>query len=88
MNELIVEKIKEILTEDLSVDLPPEEIKLDDGFQAVLGLDSISFIELRYQCGEVFQIEILDEDFIPENFSTLSSLSRLIEKYIKNRKGV
>lgn len=74
----VVAAIKQILVNDLFVELPPERIGLDDGLQSVLGLDSVSFAELRMLCERQFGVEIVDADFTPENFRTVGLLTDLV----------
>ncbi len=80
MNLTIANTLKDILIQHINVDVPKEEIGLDDGLQAVLGLDSIGFVELRFQCEQAYKIVIKDEFFIPNNFKNLRVLSSLIEQ--------
>lgn len=80
MNQPIVDTLKDILVQHINVDVPKEEIGLDDGLQAVHGLDSIGFVELRFQCEQAYKIVIKDEHFIPNNFKNLRVLSSLIEQ--------
>lgn len=79
----IVDTIKNILIEDLGLDVPKDEIGVEDGLQNVLGLDSVGFVELRFQIEQIFKIKILDEDFLPQNFKNISVLTRLIERLSK-----
>ncbi|MFI1049670.1 acyl carrier protein [Streptomyces griseoruber] len=72
--------IKRILVDDLFVSVPQTEIGLDDGLRDVLGLDSLGFTELRAQCEYAFGIRISDEDFVPENFSSVRALTRLVTR--------
>lgn len=72
--------IKRILVDDLFVSVPQVEIGLDDGLRDVLGLDSLGFTELRAQCEYAFGITISDEDFVPENFSSVRDLTRLVTR--------
>lgn len=74
----IENKIKKILTNELLVEVPPKKMGLDDGMQTVFGLDSLGFTELRYQCENIFDIKISDEDFTSANFSSIRKLSNLI----------
>lgn len=78
--QTITSKIKLILVEKLEVETPPSDISPEDGFLSVLGLDSIGFIELRYQCEDIFGIKISDEDFAPANFMNCAALSAYIAK--------
>jgi len=73
------DKIKKILIDDLFVDIPLEEIKIDDDLREVIGLDSLSFMELRVQSENFFNIEITDDEFIPENFGTIRKLVAMIK---------
>lgn len=74
----IVDQLKNILIDDLFVEILPEQISMDDGLQSVIGLDSVSFIELRVLCERRFGIEIHDSEFAPENFRTIALLTTLI----------
>lgn len=69
-----------MLVNDLFVELPEEKIGLDDGLQTVVGLDSIGFSELRILCERKFNVQISDEDYAPENFSSVNRLTNLILK--------
>ncbi|WP_232838145.1 acyl carrier protein [Streptomyces geranii] len=72
--------LRKILVDDLFVSVPQAEIGLDDGLRDILGLDSLGFTELRTQCEYAFDITISDEDFVPENFSTVRDLARLVTR--------
>jgi acyl carrier protein len=80
MKHNIVEKIRSILVNELGVNTPATEIGLEDGLQAIHGLDSIGFIELRFQCEQAFNVSINDEHFVPQSFKNLTVLSSLIEQ--------
>ena len=73
-----IDTLKRILIDDLFVEVSYEEIGVDDGLQAVLGLDSVSFIEMRMLCEEHFNIKIDDDEFSPENFRTRASLGNTL----------
>jgi acyl carrier protein len=80
MRDDIIAKIKSMLVNDLFVEVPEDKIGLDDGLQTVVGLDSIGFSELRILCERKFNLQISDEDFAPENFSSVNRLTNLIVK--------
>jgi acyl carrier protein len=67
-----------MLVNDLFVELQEEQIGLDDGLQVVVGLDSIGFSELRILCERKFNVQISDDDYVPENFSSVNRLASLI----------
>lgn len=72
--------IRKILNTELFVEVPPEEIGLDDSLRAVYGLDSLGFVELRAQCEDMFDVRISDQDFSPENFQSLRTVADLVRR--------
>lgn len=80
MRDNIIAKIRRMLVNDLFVELPEDQIGLDDGLQTVVGLDSIGFSELRILCERKFDVQISDDDYTPENFSSVNRITNLIVK--------
>jgi acyl carrier protein len=80
MRDDLIAAIRRMLINDLFVELTAEQIGLDDGLQTVVGLDSIGFGELRILCERKFNVEISDEDYSPENFSSVRRLATLVER--------
>jgi acyl carrier protein len=72
--------ITRILVDDLFVTVPQSDIGFDDGLRDVLGLDSLGFVELRTQCEYAFGVTISDEDFVPENFASVRTLTQLVSR--------
>ncbi|MGX1269788.1 acyl carrier protein [Streptomyces phaeoluteigriseus] len=70
--------LKEILVEDLFLDVPAERISDDDGLQDVLGLDSLGFVELRAQCEQRFGVKITDTEFTPLHFRSVRTVAGLV----------
>lgn len=71
-------KMIEILTEVL----PEADItECDDFFDE--GLDSMGVMTIIAMIEEAFEIEISPEDITADNFSNLSELINLVEKYKK-----
>ncbi|MGJ8521685.1 Acyl carrier protein [Carnimonas sp. R-84981] len=81
---IIIDRIKEIITERIGLDIEREDITDDSGLASMVGLDSIGFIELRFQCEEEFNIKVEDKDFSPANFYSCQTLSH----FIMNKLGV
>lgn len=73
--------LRDILIEDLFVEVEKDRILPTDSFRQDLGIDSLGFVELKEQVERRFGIAISDDDFTPENFSTISSLTSLIDRY-------
>jgi acyl carrier protein len=80
MQEDTIATIRRLLVNDLYVELPADQIGLDDGLQTVVGLDSIGFGELRILCERKFGVEISDDDYTPDNFSSVRRVATLIER--------
>jgi acyl carrier protein len=78
MHEELTSSIKKILVTNLFVEIPEEQIGLDDGLQSVIGLDSVGFLELRVICEEKFNVRISDEAFNVDSFRTVNRLANLI----------
>ena len=60
MADVVFEKIKEIIVEQLGID--EEEIQVDSSFVDDLGADSLDIVELIMAMEEEFSLEIPDED--------------------------
>ena len=76
----IVAVLRRALVNDLFIELPEDKIGLDDGLQTVVGLDSIGFSELRILSERKFGITIDDDDYVPENFSSVRRIATLVLK--------
>jgi acyl carrier protein len=73
---MIFEKVKDIIAEQLGVDL--EEINMESSFVDDLGADSLDIVELIMALETEFDLEIPDED--AEKISSVSD----VVNYIKN----
>ena len=78
MESNIHDTLRNMIVNDLFVEIAPEQIGLDDGLRTVVGLDSVGFVELRVLCERKFGVQISDEDYTPENFSSIARLAKLI----------
>jgi acyl carrier protein len=76
----LIASLRRLIVNDLFVEIPEEQIGLDDGLQTVIGLDSVGFVELRVLCERRFNVEINDDDFTPANFSTLRRLAQFLAR--------
>ncbi|MDJ0933520.1 phosphopantetheine-binding protein [Breoghania sp.] len=50
------------------------------GLATELGADSLVFIELRYQCEDMFGVKVSDDNFTPENFRNCNALADFVMK--------
>jgi acyl carrier protein len=70
--------IGSMLVTDLFVEVPEDRMTPDDRLRGDLGLDSLGFVELRVQCENTFGITISDDDFTPENFTSIRTVADLV----------
>jgi len=80
MREDLIAALRKMIVDDLFVEIPEDQIGLDDGLRTVIGLDSVGFVELRVVCEQKFNIEINDDDYTPENFTSIRLLAGLIDR--------
>jgi acyl carrier protein len=80
MREDLIKGIRKLIVSDLFVEIAEEQIGLDDGLRTVVGLDSVGFVELRVLCEQKFNVEINDDDYTPENFTSVRLLANLIDQ--------
>ena len=72
--------LREILIENLFVEVERDRILPTNSLRRDLGIDSVGFVELREQIEKRFSIKVSDDDFTPENFATISTLTSLIDQ--------
>jgi acyl carrier protein len=80
MREDLVKGLRKLIVNDLFVEIAEDQIGLDDGLRTVVGLDSVGFVELRVLCEQKFNVEINDDDYTPENFTSIRLLANLIDR--------
>ena len=76
MSQEILEKVRSIVSEQLSVEA--SEVKPDSNFQNDLGADSLDTVELVMALEEAFDIEIPDE--AAEGIATVGDAVKFIEE--------
>jgi acyl carrier protein len=79
--------IKSILINELFIELPADRLGLDDKLRSDLGVDSLGFVELRVQCEDRFGVQIRDEEFSPENFTSVRTVATLVRD-LQNRSEI
>ncbi len=80
-NPEIVEKVKQIIAEQLGVD--ENEITPSSSFVDDLGADSLDTVELVMALEEAFDVEISDED--AEKIRTVQDAIDYIDKHAKKK---
>jgi acyl carrier protein len=88
MREDIIAGLRKMIVNNLFVEIAEDQIGLDDGLRTVVGLDSVGFVELRVLCEQKFNVEINDDDYTPENFTSIRLLANLIDRLQAKRAAV
>lgn len=86
MRDDLISGLRQIIVNNLFVEIPEDQIGLDDGLRTIVGLDSVGFVELRVRCEQRFNVQISDDDYSPENFSSIRKLANLIDRLQAARK--
>jgi acyl carrier protein len=87
MRDDLIASLRRMIVNDLFVEIAEQQIGLDDGLQSVVGLDSVGFVEFRVLCEQRFNVEITDDDYTPENFSSIRRVANLIDRLQAARKS-
>lgn len=72
--------LRDILINEIFLDVSKERILSTQSLRVDLGLNSLGFVELKHQVENHFEVSISEDDFNPENFSTISALADLIKR--------
>ena len=77
--EHIVTELKQLIVDELYLNLTPAEIEPDAPFfEDGLGIDSIAIVELISLAEDRFDVRFADEDLIASSFASIRSFARLI----------
>lgn len=74
----VVKELRQVLVEELFVEVPEGEIRLEAGLASDLGIDSVGFIELIALLEEKYSIKIESDEASRDNFHNLDVLSNFI----------
>jgi|HubBroStandDraft_1064217.scaffolds.fasta_scaffold78474_2 acyl carrier protein len=72
--------VSEVFAEKLQGTLEPEDSLFELGV-----IDSLAVVKTVAFCEEQFQIEIPDEDLVPDNFETVRAIAEMIERLSPDR---
>ena len=73
-----IEIVKQFITEEFVPDGDGNELKEDQSLLESGIIDSLGIMKLLVFIEEKFQLKVSDEELIPENFETLSTIANLI----------
>jgi acyl carrier protein len=73
------EVIRDFIATELGTDTPREQLTDDARLIDDRIIDSIAIFEVIDFLETEFDIEILDEELLPENFATIAAMTRLVD---------
>jgi acyl carrier protein len=80
MSQEIINKLKDIVADELDINLKRTEIDEDKSlFEEGLGLDSVTLMEFISLIETQFSVQFLDEELDLEQFKNLTTLAGVID---------
>jgi len=76
----IIKILKQFITEELAPNYDANELKENQSLLERGIIDSLGILKLLAFIEEKFQVKVSDEELIPENFETLSTIAELISQ--------
>jgi len=76
----IQKRIREFIVETFLFGEDAEDLKSDDSFLETGLIDSTGILELIQYLEEAFEIEIEDEEMIPENLDSLDNATQFVTR--------
>ena len=80
----ILQDVERILLTEIAVDRSRESLDPDEDLLGAGIIDSLGVVKLIVTLEKAFDIELIDQDVIPENFQSLDSLTKLVEQKKRN----
>jgi acyl carrier protein len=82
---MILKDIEKALLTEIAVGLDKKSLSPDEDLLEQGIIDSLGLMKLVDFMEKNFGIKIIDEDIVPDNFQSLSSMARLVEQQLKNK---
>jgi acyl carrier protein len=76
----ILEKLRTLLAESAGANLSTELLDPDEDLLARGIIDSLGVLKVIVALENMFGIEVMDEDVVPENFQSLNCLAKFVEQ--------
>jgi acyl carrier protein len=81
---LILEALEKVLLTEIAVGLDKKTLGPDEDLLELGIIDSLGLMKLISFMEKDFGIKIQDEDVIPENFQSLTSMAKLVALQVQN----
>jgi len=82
----VVQELIQVLTQNLKLDSSAVSAETPL-FEGGLELDSFAVVELVTKFETHFEIQLGDDDFVPESFADVKTLAGVVEKYLPAAAG-
>jgi acyl carrier protein len=76
----ILENLRTLLAESAGANLGAELLDPDEDLLARGIIDSLGVLKVIVALENMFGIEVMDEDVVPENFQSLNCLAKFVEQ--------
>jgi len=81
----ILEELEKVLLAEIAVGLGRKSLEPDEDLLEQGIIDSLGLMKLIAFMEKTFDIKIIDEEIIPENFQCLNSMVKLVEQQMQNQ---
>ena len=81
----ILEELERVLLAEIAVGLGKKSLEPDEDLLEQGIIDSLGLMKLIAFMEGTFDIMIVDEEIVPENFQCLSSMVRLVERQMQHQ---
>ncbi len=83
--QIILEKLEKVLLTEIAADSGKKSLDSDEDLLEHGMLDSMGIMKLIIYLEETFSIKVEDEEIIPDNFQTLNSMVRYLERKMQSK---
>ena len=80
MSEQLNDDLKNMIVERLFLNISPDDIHDDENLMDEYNIDSVNLFEIVLGLEEEFEVELEEEDFNVETFSTVANIAEFVRK--------
>ena len=81
----ILKNLEKFLLSEIAADCGKQSLDPDDDLLEQRIIDSMGILKLVVFLEETHGIKVMDEDVVPENFQSLNSIVRFVERKMQNK---
>lgn len=80
-----VKNLEKFLLQEIAPDLGKQSLDPDEDLLGQRVIDSLGILKLVVFLEKAHNIQVADEDMVPENFQSLNSMARFVEQKMQHR---